>query len=162
MTHEDSLHYHLRPSEVTKVVLQQAGALTDEPDPDEVVLLSGTRPMQGSPAPHRIVPGLEYTRGAKTSHIGPDRDGAALADRIERVMRDTFPQGCDVLHVHNPLIRLNDLLIAALKMLQSRGFKLLIQMRSTSPMFFLRFATTGYRTVRRPRADSSPYPILGS
>jgi glycosyltransferase involved in cell wall biosynthesis len=60
---------------------------------------------------------------------------AALADEIERALDEAFPGGCDLLHVHNPLIRKNEALLGALAELQRRGLRLLVQVHDLAEDF---------------------------
>ncbi len=92
----------------------------------------------------KVVPGLDYA--ARPWRVSRDAVGpraaaaamvpaatpaaakeAALADEIERALDAAFPGGCDLLHVHNPLIAKNGAFLGALSELQRRGRRLLVQ-----------------------------------
>jgi glycosyltransferase involved in cell wall biosynthesis len=138
------LHYHLRSGGVGSVVRAQAAALSRCAPDDRVVILSGTPSETDLPVPVKMVPGLDYAaRSQSMLHNADDpesaalarRAAAALADEIERALDEAFPGDCDLLHVHNPLIRKNEALLGALAELQRRGLRLLVQVHDLAEDF---------------------------
>ncbi|MDR2211876.1 MAG: glycosyltransferase [Spirochaetaceae bacterium] len=114
------LHYHLRAGGVTQVVLNQARALTEAGN--EVLVLSGEAPVY--PADWEgikvaLIPSLHYDRYRPQGTV-------CLAKEVEGTLRGHWPGGADIVHVHNPLIRKNTLLIGALKELAG-SWPLLLQ-----------------------------------
>ena len=113
------LHYHLKPGGVTTVVLHQAQALLEAGD--EVLVLSGEEPaasLAWENIPVKVIPELHYDqwRPAKGRDLA-----AAVLEAVKPVWKRA-----DVIVVHNPLIRKNGALLAALKEL-GRGECLLLQ-----------------------------------
>jgi glycosyltransferase involved in cell wall biosynthesis len=119
---------------------QQARSLAEAGD--EVLLVAGEagdrQPDPGFPL--ALIPDLRYDSrrlgegrngvGAEASiHTGDIDSGEAerLASSIMFAMERHWGSCADVVHVHNPLIRKNRLLLPALRILQSRGVKLLLQ-----------------------------------
>ena len=119
------VHYHLRPGGVTQVVFHQAAALSEAGE--EVLVLSGEAPPlveNWAGIAVAVVPGLHYDRfRPKESEISEQN---AQAEKLAHLMEETIRQHwqggkADIIHVHNPLIRKNSLLIGALKKLSSRA-----------------------------------------
>ena len=126
------LHYHLRSGGVSSVLRAQADALTRFSSSDRVVILSGMQPAAPMPVPVLVVPGLDYA-GRTTAN--PEGAAASLAQEIDRALDRAFAGPCDLLHVHNPLIRKNAAFLEALIMLQRRGQRLLIQVHDLAEDF---------------------------
>jgi hypothetical protein len=119
------IHYHLRAGGVTQVMLNQARTLQEYGH--EVFAVCGEGPVnagewQGIDV--GIIPALHYDRCRVKSRV----NAKILAGEIERLVYDHWQNSADVplLHVHNPLIKKNCLLIEALKLLRER-FPLLLQ-----------------------------------
>jgi len=121
------LHYHLRRGGVGSVMHRQAAGLALTEDPPELAFVVGAAPEGPSSAPVFVVPGLDYDgfTGADASDL--EAGAERLAAAIEEALSRAFPGGCDLLHVHNPLLRKNARLLGALRILQSRGYALLVQ-----------------------------------
>ena len=125
------VHYHLRPGGVTQVVFHQASALREAGE--EVLVLTGEAPPRSegwAGIPTAVVPGLHYDR-YRPVELRPSRHDPAekLARSIEDAIRSHWSGssgGADIVHVHNPLIRKNSLLIGALKVL-AKQLPLLLQ-----------------------------------
>ncbi|GHU82638.1 hypothetical protein FACS189468_7050 [Spirochaetia bacterium] len=121
-------HYHLRSGGVTSVVLHQARALRDAGD--EVLIITGEKPPEDPGIPLVLIEGLQYDqiRNPLPQDSTDFSDSAAnLAGAISAAMESHWGSPADILHVHNPLIRKNRSLIPALKLLQKRGIRLLLQ-----------------------------------
>ena len=115
------VHYHLRPGGVSQVLLQQAAALKEAGE--ELLVLCGEippRPDDWTGISMTIIPGLHYDRFRSAETV------ENLAVSIQNAIRSLWPGGADLVHVHNPLIRKNSLLIGALKIL-SKDIPLLLQ-----------------------------------
>ncbi len=113
------LHYHLKPGGVTTVIRQQIEALSGHSD---LLLLTGKEPPEPVGCPYSVVPGIGYD-----GPENPDEDPHKTASRIIREIRTHFPGGCDVLHIHNPLLAKNRRLPAIISSLRQRGMRLLLQ-----------------------------------
>jgi glycosyltransferase involved in cell wall biosynthesis len=120
------------------VALRQAWALLAAGE--EVLVVTGELPTEDSGIPVALVRGLGYDQGPEPG--GPGRDGGepaasllaeresaarSLADALIAAMRERWGGPADIIHVHNPLIRKNALLLPALNLLNERGFRLLLQ-----------------------------------
>ena len=123
------VHYHLRPGGVTQVVFQQCTALREAGE--DVLVLSGEAPPlleNWTGIPIEVVPGLHYDRyrpaELKTKMKGNPSE--KLAGSLEKTILSHWPSGADLVHVHNPLIQKNSLLIGALKKL-AKKIPLLLQ-----------------------------------
>jgi hypothetical protein len=113
------IHYHLKPGGVTTVLRHQLDVLAGD---DEGLVVSGSPPADPIGAPVVTVPGLAY------DSQGGGRDPAsATADAVQAAIGTHWPGGCDLLHVHNPLLAKNRRLLAVLADLQRRGVRLLLQ-----------------------------------
>jgi glycosyltransferase involved in cell wall biosynthesis len=113
------VHYHLKPGGVTTVVLHQARALLEAGD--EVLVLSGEEPGASSAwenIPVKVVPELHYDQWRPVQ-------GRDIAEAVREAVKPVWNRA-DVFVVHNPLIRKNSALLAALKEL-GRGECLLLQ-----------------------------------
>ncbi len=129
------LHFHLRRGGVSSVIFKQASSLALAEDPPQVVLLTGTVPESHSPAPFLVIPELDYD--TFTGYGAEDlQEGArGLARVLSTALGQVFPGGCDLLHVHNPLLCKNKRLLGALHLLQAQGIPLLIQIHDLAEDF---------------------------
>lgn len=112
------VHYHLQTGGVTTVIRRQVAALREQ---CEFLVLSGS-PPQPFPAPTACIPALGYDR--------PDRPPVPATDTARAVwaaIRDRWPSGCDLLHVHNPTLAKNRAFLEILAALQAHGRPLLLQ-----------------------------------
>jgi glycosyltransferase involved in cell wall biosynthesis len=116
------LHYHLRRGGVTSVVCRQAEALREAGE--ELLVITGETPQEDFAFPWAVTEALAYDRPGET--VSPER-AQVLADGIFRSMEKHWGGAADIIHVHNPLIRKNSVLMSALKILISRGLRLLLQ-----------------------------------
>lgn len=104
------LHYHLKTGGVCTVLRHQIRALQDD---CRLLVLSGEPPPADFPAEVKVVPGIGYDRKGRKPP-----DPGALADAVDAAIREVWPGGCDVLHIHNPLLAKNT---AFLKMIGHLG-----------------------------------------
>ncbi len=113
------VHYHLKTGGVTTVLRQQVTALRRHCD---CLVLTGDR--AGTELPCRIVeiPGLGYNRPG-VSPSTTDR----ITDRMLDALRQQWPGGCDILHIHNPLIAKNRRFLDVINRLQQAGINLFLQ-----------------------------------
>ncbi|HCM28445.1 MAG: hypothetical protein A2Z99_09135 [Treponema sp. GWB1_62_6] len=130
------LHYHLIRGGVSSVIRQQARSLVEAGE--EVLVIAGEAvDVADAPvsdfggAPLVLIPDLRYDsrRGNAGSSDRKSRadGGEELADAIQSAMEKRWGSMPDVLHIHNPLIRKNTLLMTAIRLLRGRGVKLLLQ-----------------------------------
>lgn len=112
------LHYHLKTGGVTTVIRQQAEALWKD---CRMLALSGEAEA-GFPVETITVPGIAYSQKGGDRYT-PEETAASIVGAI----RSRWPDGCDILHVHNPTLAKNKNLISVLKILQERGLHLFLQ-----------------------------------
>ena len=113
------MHYHLKPGGVTTVIGQQVAALRRSCD---VLVLTGEAPVGDLEADYALLPALAYDTVRKT-----DLNPLRVAGQIQDAIRTRWPGGCDLLHVHNPLLAKNRSLLEILRHLQADGLKLFLQ-----------------------------------
>lgn len=118
------LHYHLLRGGVTSVIRQQARSLAAAGE--DVLILAGEGPedsdgLSFEGCPLMIIPGLTYD-GRR-----PPVTASILARKIRSAMETVWQARPDVLHVHNPLIRKNSILLDALSILAADGIRMLLQ-----------------------------------
>jgi len=118
------VHYHLRRGGVTSVIMNQAGALA-EAGADLLIIAGEAAEIN---YPFALVEGLGYDP-PETELSPADRENGAkqLAEGIIRAMDGHWGCPADVIHVHNPLIQKNSLLIPALEKLINGKYRLLLQ-----------------------------------
>jgi glycosyltransferase involved in cell wall biosynthesis len=95
-------------------MLQKAG--------HNVLLITGDAPKESLELPIAIVPSLHYDN-FRTTEDSPE----SLANAIRTAMENHWGTVGDVLHIHNPLIRKNKLLLPAIIILQEEGIPILLQ-----------------------------------
>lgn len=115
------IHYHLKRGGVTSVIRHQAKAL--ESLGWQVLVLSGAPAEAPFPAPVVTVPELGYDGTLYNGSYSSDK----IAKNIIHTLKKQWPQGADVVHVHNPTLAKNRNLQGALKLLQESGLRLLCQ-----------------------------------
>ncbi len=113
------LHYHLKPGGVTTVISQQVNALKDDCN---LLLLTGEAPREAFPVQTRVIPGIGYDRPGATP-----QDPRVTALQIIDAIQAVFPDGVDVLHVHNPLLAKNRQMLDILSILSDSGIPLFLQ-----------------------------------
>ncbi len=126
------LHYHLVRGGVTTVLRQQAKMLAE--GGDEVLVIAGEvaeglDPCDGCAGRIELalVPALIYDSKLTSPRGDVQRAASELAINIKAAMISRWSSPADVLHVHNPLIKKNTVLLEALKILQAEGGRLLLQ-----------------------------------
>ncbi len=113
------LHYHLQTGGVTTVIQRQAQALQGK---CEMLVLTGDRAKAKLPCPVVEIPEIGYDRSDK-----PSPPPEAIVERILKSIFQIWPDGCDVLHIHNPTLAKNRHLITCINLLQAGGTSLFLQ-----------------------------------
>src|SRR6056297_1361014 len=113
------MHYHLQPGGVTGVIRTQAKSLM----PDRRCLV-----LTGAPVPDQWkniavhVPEIGYD-SRQTAEIKAKE--AAMA--IKKAIYSRWPEGCDLLHIHNPLLAKNKNFLEIINLIQQENIPLLLQ-----------------------------------
>ncbi|MCF8081290.1 MAG: hypothetical protein K9K88_18595 [Desulfobacterales bacterium] len=132
------LHYHLKTGGVTTVIRQQVEAVKKDCD---TLVLSGSLPESDFPAQVISVDGLGYD-----SELYRPHRPQTVAEAVLKALHRHWPEGFDLIHVHNPTLAKNRNLLKILHHLQKAGVRLLCQVHD--------FAEDG-----RPQAYfKEPYP----
>lgn len=113
------IHYHLNTGGVTTVLRQQVESVLDT---CELLVLSGEPPKTLFPCDVVHIPGLGYDISGQ-NQTEPKRTVAAIIEAIHSKWKD----GCDLVHVHNPLLKKNADFLKILNELKERGIKLFLQ-----------------------------------
>jgi len=114
------IHYHLNTGGVTSVIRQQIEALKSFGW--EAVVISGAEADDSFPAPVITLPGLGYD-----NPLNLRQSPEAIAENILHRLYAHWPQGADLIHVHNPTLAKNRHLQGVLKIVQQSGPPLLCQ-----------------------------------
>jgi glycosyltransferase involved in cell wall biosynthesis len=117
------LHYHLLRGGVSLVIRHQAEVL--KAAGYQVLIITGEAPAESLDIPLAVLPLLAYD-SVRALKEPAEEDPETLARAIEEAMRSRWGRLADVLHVHNPLLRKNKLLLPALVLLQKLGMNLLL------------------------------------
>jgi hypothetical protein len=118
------VHYHLRRGGVTSVLYRQAEVLREAGE--EVLIAAGEAPPEDRGFPFVLVEALAYDRPAE-GEASREEGAEDLGRALIAAMEGHWGTAADIIHVHNPLILKNTLLIPALRFLTLRGFTLLLQ-----------------------------------
>jgi hypothetical protein len=112
------IHFHLKPGGVTTVIRQQINTIQNHCN---VIALAGEKPAE---FPTEVIPisGIAYDQNGSASS-SPEN----TASDIDKAIHSIWPEGCDVVHVHNPILAKNRNFLKVLKLLQQKGYKLLLQ-----------------------------------
>ncbi|MFW5989738.1 MAG: hypothetical protein ACOCPQ_05835, partial [Desulfosudaceae bacterium] len=142
--------YHLKPGGVTTVIKRQINATRSVND---YIVLTGEAPAGNDsaeddsagrfPAEIAVIPGLAYDDQPDRPEVSAEETVAAIIKAI----RTKWNKGCDLIHIHNPLLAKNKQFLKIIRGLQASGMRLFLQVHD--------FAEDG-----RPRhyfADE-PYP----
>lgn len=142
------IHYHLKPGGVTTVLRHQLEVLAEG---GEGLVLSGSPPAGPIGAPVVTIPALAYD-----SQGGGGDPAEVVADAVAAAIHAHWLRGCDLLHVHNPLLAKNRRLPAVLEALQRRGVRLLLQVHD--------FAEDGrpQHYTRQPYPADCHYAVVNS
>ena len=116
------MHYHLKPGGVTTVINQHVRAT--RPWNDFLIISGESPPGDGPPAPTAVVPEIGYDHpDGRPACADPRAAAEALISRL----RQNWDGGCDVLHIHNPLLAKNRRLLDIIRLLAAGGQRLLLQ-----------------------------------
>ena len=113
------IHYHLKTGGVTTVLRQQVESILDT---CELLVLSGEPPESPFPCNVVHIPGLGYDISGRNL-TEPKRVATAIIEAIHLKWND----GCDLVHVHNPILKKNVNFLKILSELKERGLKLFLQ-----------------------------------
>jgi hypothetical protein len=113
------IHYHLKTGGVTTVLQQQIAALRDVCD---LLVLTGDRAAATLPCSVVQIPALGYDRPGEHPP-----SPARIAEQVLQVISKKWPGGCDVLHVHNPILAKNRQFLQLLHSLHQAGINLFLQ-----------------------------------
>ena len=113
------VHYHLKIGGVTTVVERQVAALQNSCD---LIVLTGDRAAMQLPCPVVEIRGLGYDR-----QLGPQMLPAETAEQLDQAIHQQWPSGCDLLHIHNPLLAKNRQFLTIIHRLQQTGVPIFLQ-----------------------------------
>ena len=113
------MHFHLKTGGVTTVIRQQVEAMQGA---GETLVLAGALPDGDFPGRVIAVPGIGYDTDSE--HPASPSE---TADGIMQALHSHWPEGCDVLHVHNPTLAKNKNYLKIQEILQSKGIRLFLQ-----------------------------------
>ncbi len=113
------MHFHLKTGGVSTVIRQQINCLKPWA---EILLLTGEPVSEALGAETVHIPEIAYDRLIQTP-VDPE----AVARSIKGAIQSRWEQGCDVLHVHNPLLAKNKSFLKLLKILEHMGIRLFLQ-----------------------------------
>jgi hypothetical protein len=117
------VHYHLRPGGVATVIRRQMAALAGVAD---CLVITGEAPHEDFPGDIVVVPGIGYTRSDAPYSPSPDAAEKAASAVMTAILRK-WKEGCDICHVHNPLLAKNREFLKILSILQDSGVRLFLQ-----------------------------------
>jgi hypothetical protein len=142
------IHYHLKPGGVTTVLKQQLRAIQED---CESLVITGEPPEESFPADCIHIPGLAYD-GTYIIKESPEH----IAESILKAIQTKWEEGCDILHVHNPLLKKNRHFLKILKSLQQNRLNLFLQQHD--------FAEDGRPTAyyREPYIANCHYGVINS
>jgi hypothetical protein len=113
------VHYHLKTGGVTSVLKSQIAALQDT---CQLLVLTGDRSSARLPCPVVEIFGLGYDR---PGIVQPPP--GKVAEQILKALAAQWPDGCDVMHIHNPILGKNRQFPAIIKRLHQTGINLFLQ-----------------------------------
>ena len=113
------IHYHLKTGGVTTVLRQQVESILDT---CELLVLSGEPPETPFPCDIVHIPGLGYDNSGRNLTKSKE-----VADAILKAIHSKWKDGCDLVHVHNPLLKKNANFLKILNELKEKGIKLFLQ-----------------------------------
>lgn len=126
------LHFHAKPSGVTRVIQQQMDALRDDA---ECIFIAGNNgnggPLEGDWNLRKVL----IVAGVGYDGIRPEERVDSTVSHILKAIESQWPSGCDLIHVHNPLLNKNRDFLAILKTLQNKGIPLFLQIHDTAEDF---------------------------
>lgn len=144
------LHYHLRAGGVSTVIRHQAAALQND---CETLVVTSNNPGDAAAAGTDVSP---VPLAAYDNEIHREFSAAELAKDIFTAIKQKWPEGCDLLHVHNPTLAKNRKMLAALEILRDKGITMFLQIHD--------FAEDGRPDVyyRRDYVGDVHYGVINS
>ncbi len=125
------IHYHAKPGGVTRVIQQQMDALKDDA---ECIFITGNGTL-----PNGFIteggfgnPRVLIVAGVGYDGVRPEEPPERTVSQILRAIESRWPSGCDLIHVHNPLLKKNRDFLTILNILQNRGIPLFLQIHDTA------------------------------
>ncbi|MCD6585501.1 MAG: hypothetical protein J7K96_07055, partial [Desulfobacteraceae bacterium] len=112
-------HYHLKPGGVTTVIKQQMHAVKDD---CEILMITGEAPDKNFPFKTIVIPEIAYDQPG--ANQPPPEE---TAKKIINEIADHWPSGCDILHIHNPLLAKNRRFLKILSALKDNHIRLFLQ-----------------------------------
>ena len=113
-------HYHLKTGGVTTVLRQQIEAVKND---CEILVLTGELPDSPFPADIKLIPGLAYYDRSSQKIFNPKK----VAESIINAIHSKWKEGCNILHVHNPLLAKNKIFLKILHELRKREIRFFLQ-----------------------------------
>lgn len=113
-------HYHLKTGGVTTVLRQQIEAVKND---CEILVLTGELPDSPFPADIKLIPGLAYYGRSSQKIFNPKK----VAESIINAIHSKWKEGCNILHVHNPLLAKNKIFLKILHELRKREIRFFLQ-----------------------------------
>lgn len=107
------VHYHLKTGGVTTVLKRQIDALAGACD---LMVLTGDRADAQLPCAVEEISGLGYDQPGQ-SPLPPDR----VVEQVHKTLHRKWPEGCDLLHIHNPTLAKNRGFLQVVRHLQHSG-----------------------------------------
>lgn len=125
------LHYHAKPGGVTRVIKQQMDALKEDA---ECIFITGNGMAGDDEGREGEFGGRRELVVASIGYDGvrPEEAPERTVSQILKAIESQWPTGCDLIHVHNPLLKKNRDFLTILKILQSRGIPLFLQIHDTA------------------------------
>lgn len=128
------VHYHLKPGGVTTVLKQQTKIVQQS---GSALVLSGESPESGFTADTTIISGLNYDKEGKRLN-SPKQIAQAMLEAIFSKWKD----GCDLLHIHNPILAKNRDFLKIVRELQKSSIPLFLQIHDFAengrPLFYFK------------------------
>ena len=112
------VHYHLKTGGVTTVLKRQVLSLKRRCD---LLVITGDAAHARMPCPVEVIPELGYD----TPGVRPDPDHTA--NKVMNTLNRAWPGGCDLVHIHNPILAKNREFLRVIKRLQKSGVNLFLQ-----------------------------------
>jgi glycosyltransferase involved in cell wall biosynthesis len=142
------MHFHLKTGGVGTVIRQQVSCLKKWAD---ILVITGEPAPSDFPIKTIHIPGIAYDRV-----ISKNYDPLTTARAIYTAIHQKWRDGCDILHVHNPLLAKNKSYLKILTLLQGMDIRLFLHIHD--------FAEDGRPDVYFPEnyPDKCCYGVISS
>ncbi len=114
------IHYHLKTGGVTSVIQRHVKALAGKGN--QLLIITGQKPENTWNVPVTVIDEIAYDAFRK-HQCNP----IETANKIINAITKFWPEGCDLIHVHNPTLAKNKSFLKILTHLQSMGVRLFLQ-----------------------------------